>query len=142
MSHTIYHDVAIDASSTEVFACISQPEKLMDWWPLRCSGSPEVGTLYNYYFDDEYDWYGIVTHMEPDSSLHIKMTKSDEDWGPTSFGFNIVNEDRGVTLQFFHEGWVNQNHHYRRTSFCWAMLLNGLKDYVENGIIVPFEKRA
>jgi len=69
------------------------------------------------------------------------MTKSDQDWDPTSFGFDLEDIENGVLVKFWHKGWPECNHHFRRSSFCWAMLLNGLKNYVEKGIIKPFKER-
>jgi hypothetical protein len=69
------------------------------------------------------------------------MTVSDQDWDPTSFGFDLFEIEEGIQLRFYHIDWPQCNAHFRRSSFCWAMLLNGLKNYVEKGIIVPFEER-
>ncbi|UWX56336.1 hypothetical protein NYZ99_09110 [Maribacter litopenaei] len=69
------------------------------------------------------------------------MTKSDPDWDATSFGFDLVENGENIKVQFWHVGWRECNAHFRRSSFCWAILLNGLKNYVEKGIIIPFEKR-
>ena len=75
-------------------------------------------------------------------SFHIQMTDADEDWNPTTFGFDLRETEQGVWLEFWHKNWPELNHHFRRSSCCWAILLKGLKDYVEKGIIVPFEERA
>ncbi|MGB6153260.1 MAG: SRPBCC domain-containing protein [Pricia sp.] len=140
-TYDIYHDFAIRASASEVFERIADPGHLENWWPLQCSGKPEVGAIYNFYFTPEYDWFGKVITYEPDSAFHIKMIKADTDWENTTFGFDMEAGADGVNLKFFHESWPERNHHFRRSSFCWAMLLNGLKDYCEKGTIVPFEER-
>lgn len=140
-TYDIYHDLVIRASASEVFERIADPGHLENWWPLNCSGKPEVGAIYNFYFTPEYDWFGKVIIYEPDSAFHIRMTKADTDWENTTFGFDIEAGADGVNLKFFHESWPERNHHFRRSSFCWAMLLNGLKNYCEKGTIVPFEER-
>lgn len=140
-SYSIHHDLVIKASLDEVYAAITQPEKLVNWWPKKCSGKAEVGATYNFFFEEPYDWYGEVVKAEEDKSFHIKMTKSDEDWDPTSFGFDLEPLDDKVWVKFRHVGWPACNDHFRRSSFCWAILLQGLKNYVEKGIIVPFEER-
>lgn len=142
-NNAIYHDLHINASKKLIFDAVSTPAGLNNWWTLKCSGIPEVGVEYNFYFSPEYDWYGNVIKYEPGKAFHIKMTKSDSDWNPTSFGFDFVKagEGEGVQLKFWHIGWPECNHHFRRSSFCWAMLLNGLKNYVEKGVIIPFEER-
>lgn len=140
-SFSIYHDLLINASTQKIFDAVSAPEHLNNWWTLRCTGIAEVGSEYNLYFTPEYDWHGKVMVCDPNSSFHIKMTKSDSDWDPTSFGFDLEEVEGGVRLKFWHIGWPECNHHFRRSSFCWALLLNGLKNYVEKGEVIPFEER-
>ncbi len=139
--HSIYHDLPIVASPKAIFDAITLPEHLINWWPQRCTGQPEEGSTYNFFFTPEYDWYGKVEKCEANQAFHIKMTKSDEDWDPTSFGFDLKAAETSIRVEFWHTGWPSCNDHYRRSSYCWAILLKGLKDYVEKGIIVPFEER-
>ena len=137
----IYHDLVIKASLQEVFDAISQPKHLNNWWTKKCTGTPELNSEYNLYFTPEYNWYGKVITCQPNQAFHIKMTKSDTDWDSTTFGFNLEQLNEGVQVRFFHIDWPECNHHFRQSSFCWALLLNGLKNYLEKGIIVPFEER-
>lgn len=120
---------------------MSEPEHLVNWWPLKCSGVPKVGEEYNFNFTDQYDWYAKVKSVQEGEHIHYKMTKSDKDWNPTTFGFDLEEKNNGVYLHFFHKGWPECNPHFKHSSFCWAMLLKGLKDYLEKGIIVPFKDR-
>ena len=140
-TYSIFHDLFLNADLDKVYDTIVQPDHLINWWPLKCSGTPELGHIYNFYFTPEYDWYGKVQKIEKNKCFHIKMTQSDPDWDPTSFGFDLQQEPNGIALQFWHIGWSECNHHFRRSSFCWAILLNGLKNYVEKGDIIPFEDR-
>ncbi len=139
--HSIYHDLVISASAERVFHAISLPEHLNNWWTLKCTGNPEEGAVYNLYFAPEYDWLGEVTKMVSNASFHIKMTRSSEDWMTTIFGFDLEEEKGGVRLRFSHLGWMACNEEFRNSSFCWALLLNALKNYIEKGVIVPFAER-
>lgn len=141
MTHSIYHDLAIKAPINKIYRAITEPEHLINWWPLKCKGIPKENEAYNFFFSSEYNWYGIVTKAVKNKSFYIKMTKSDADWDPTSFGFDLEQKQDHVQLKFWHVGWPECNDHFRRSSFCWAILLNGLKNYVEQGIVVPFEER-
>ncbi|WP_109436829.1 SRPBCC domain-containing protein [Aquimarina sp. AU119] len=138
---SIYHDLFILASIKEVFDGVSVPDHLVNWWPKKCTGTPELEQEYNFYFPPEYDWYGKVTTCKPNKSFHITMTKSDKDWNNTSFGFDLEEIKDGVQLKFWHKGWPKCNDEFRQSSFCWAMLLSGLKNYIEKGIIIPFQER-
>jgi len=142
MSHSIYFNFIIKSDKSSVYKAISQPEYLEKWWPLKCTGIPQIGEAYNFNFTDEYDWYAEVKSCKELDHIHFKMTKSDEDWNPTTFGFKLKQKENGICLNFFHDGWQDCNNHFKHSSFCWAMLLKGLKDYLEKGIIIPFEDRA
>lgn len=141
-SFAIYHDLIINAPLTKVFSAVTEPEHLISWWPQKCTGKPEVGEIYNFYFTLEYDWFGKVIEYKHNKTFHIKMTKSELDWDSTTFGFELVEDNGNVTLHFSHRGWPKCNSHYRTASFCWAILLKGLKDYIEKGKILPFEERG
>ena len=138
----IYHDFTIDASLENVYKAITEPQHLVNWWPLKCEGKPQLGMKYNFFFSSEYDWYGQVVKCSPNESFHIKMTRADADWNPTTFGFDLEEKNGKVLLHFTHLNWLENNAHFRKTSFCWAMLLKGLKDYIEKDIILPFEERS
>lgn len=139
--YSIYHNLIIKTSVKEVFDAISLPEHLNNWWPLHSSGKPEMDCMYNLNFTDQYNWYGKVVECEPNKTFFIKMTESDVDWNPTTFGFRLEERENHTYVRFSHTGWPKENDHFKFSSYCWAMLLNGLKNYLEKGIVVPFEER-
>ncbi len=141
MNHSIYFNFIIKSDKLSVYNAISEPDHLVNWWPLKCSGIPLEGEIYNFNFTDEYDWYAEVKSCMDQDHIHFKMTKSDDDWNPTTFGFNLKEKEHGTCLNFFHKDWPELNNHFKHSSFCWAMLLKGLKDYLEKGIIIPFKER-
>lgn len=138
---SIYHNLLIKASAKQVFDAVSLPKHLNNWWPLSSSGIPELGTVYNFNFTDAYNWYGKVVVCKANESFFIKMTEADEDWNSTTFGFQLEEKENGTYLRFSHTGWPFENDHLKHSSFCWAILLNGLKNYIEKGVIIPFEER-
>ena len=137
----IYHNFVINATMKEVFDAVSLPEHLSNWWPLQSSGIPELGNKYNFNFTDTYNWFGEVVTCKPNTSFFIKMTESDADWSPTTFGFELEEMDTAVSVKFSHTNWPQCNTEFKQSSYCWAILLNGLKNYVEKGIVIPFEDR-
>jgi len=141
-SYDIYHDLVINASDAQIFDAVSKPEELINWWPLACSGERKMNAEYNFNFTDKYNWYGKVVGYEPNKAFHIKMTKADEDWSPTTFGFDLEITNKNKTqVHFWHKNWPACNAHFKHSSFCWAIILRALKNYVENGIVIPFEER-
>lgn len=141
MPYNIFHSLTIKTSTEEVFNAISQPKHLDNWWTLKSSGESKLGAVYNLNFTEEYDWYCEVSKVELNKSIYFKMTKSDADWNSTTFGFDLKATENGTLVEFSHVNWPEQNHHFKHSSFCWALLLNGLKNYLEKGIIIPFEER-
>jgi len=133
--------LTIKAPIEKVFQAVSTPKQLINWWPLKCKGTPEIGGEYNFYFAPEYDWIGEVSKLDPNNNFYIKMTKSDADWNETTFGFDLKKDNNHTQLSISHLGWTKCNSEYKSSSFCWAMLLKGLKDYLEKGIIITFEER-
>ncbi|MFH4966064.1 SRPBCC domain-containing protein [Gaetbulibacter sp. M235] len=141
MSFDIFHNLIIKAPINKVFDAVSLPQHLNNWWTLKSSGKPELGLEYNLNFTDDYNWFCKVSVAEPNASFHLKMTQSDADWNPTTFGFDLVTTKEGTLVKFSHVNWPEANHHFKYSSFCWAMLLNGLKNYLEKGVIISFENR-
>lgn len=143
MSNVIYHDVDIVADLSSIYDAVTEPKHLNNWWTYKCSGVPFKGAKYNLHFSEAYDWYGEVTQCESDRSFAITMVKSDDQWDYTTFGFEISAVDESISrVSFYHKDWRETGHPYRKTSYSWALLLQGLKQYLEEGTIIPFEERA
>ncbi|HZW63204.1 MAG TPA: SRPBCC domain-containing protein [Flavobacteriaceae bacterium] len=140
-SFAIYHNLFIKAPKHKVFEAVSLPEHLNLWWTLKASGEPRVGETYNLNFTDTYNWFAKVVVCTPNKAFHLKMIQSDADWNPTTFGFDLDEKENGTYLRFSHINWSQCNDAYKTASFCWAILLNALKNYLEQGSVVPFEAR-
>jgi len=139
---TIYHDFTINTAIEKVFETISTPYGLDTWWTQRSSGKQEIGSVFNLFFTEEYNWFAEVSILKNNDQVEFKITKATEEWLPTSFGFNLKEESPGVTaVQFYHKDWKEISKEYRTASFCWADLLRQMKQYLEKGIITPFNQR-
>ena len=141
MSFSTHHNLVVKAEITDVYNAISLPKHLIHWWPLRCTGIPEKGETYNFNFTDAYNWYAEVLSCESNNHIYYGMTKSDADWNATSFGFDLKSNEGVVNIEFWHKGWPECNAEFKQSSYCWAMLLNGLKNYIEKGVVIPFKDR-
>lgn len=141
MSFNIYHNLYINAPINMVFDAVSEPDQLNNWWTLKSSGTPKLNAVYNLNFTNEFNWFGKVSKCEFDKSFYITMTDSDKDWKDTTFGFDLEETEQGVLLKFSHVNWPELNHHFKFSSYCWAMLLNSLKKYLESGTVIPFKER-
>ncbi len=140
--YSIFHDLIIKAKPLEIFEAITQPKHLNNWWTKNCEGKPELGVEYRLYFSPEYDWNAEVSICQIPLKFELHMTACDEDWDPTRFGFELKDNGDSTLVSFYHIGWQSTNHHFRRTSYSWALLLRLLKNYVEKGEVVEFGHRG
>ncbi|WP_299334233.1 SRPBCC domain-containing protein [uncultured Psychroserpens sp.] len=139
--HNIYFDLYINSSVKQVFDAFCLPEHLDNWWTLKSSGKPELGHIYNLNFTDDYNWFAEVSKVKANEYFYLKMTDSSSDWNPTTFGITLESHDNKTLFKFSHTNWPENNHEFRNSSFCWAQLLQGLKNYIEKGNVIPFEQR-
>ena len=47
--------------------------------------------------------------VKSNESFHIKMTKADIDWNPTTFGFDLDASQNGTLVKFSHINWQERN---------------------------------
>ena len=137
----IHHSFIIKAPIQKVFDGFCLPEHLNNWWPKRSSGNPLQNEKYNFYFGDDYNWYAEVIEVVPGKSLTWDMQDVMDDWKGTRVGFELREEKEGTKVRFFHTRWKEASDHFAITNFCWGQLLQGLKDFLETGKVLPFEKR-
>ena len=137
----IFHNFHVNGAPQKVFDAFCMPEGLNSWWTLQSAGEPKLDCVYTFYFGPEYDWHAKVIHVRHGKELTWKMTSAMADWVDTSVGFKLEPRDGGTFVNFCHSGWVEASEHFGITTFCWGTLLNGLKQFVEKGIMVDFEKR-
>lgn len=137
----ILHDFPIFASLEKVFEAVSSPRGLDVWWSKQASGEPVEGTTYALHFGPGYDWKAVVRTCIPHAELEWEMTQADDEWLGTRIGFRLESKDNHTQVYFHHTGWPEASKHYRNSSYCWAMYLRLLKRYVEQGEVVPYEKR-
>jgi uncharacterized protein YndB with AHSA1/START domain len=138
----ILHRLPISAPPARVFAAISTPAGLNEWWTLDCEGVSRIGETYRFGFGLGYDdWRGQVTSLEEDRSIEWTMTHADRDWSGTVVGLSLSPDGDRTFVDFSHRRWRDANEHYRTTSCCWASYLRILRRYLEFGERVPYPAR-
>ena len=131
----IYHQVLIKADPERVFQMLTESNGLNSWWTIKSSGRAELGSCYRFYFSDEYDWRAEVDQVQQGISISWRFTVADEDWTSTLLKFVLIPEGRNATLlQLDHTNWRERNQHFRRTSYCWVLYLEKLRQLLEHEI--------
>ncbi len=138
----IVHEFFVKAPLEKVFGMFTTPESLDRWWTKESSGKPELGAEYVLNFGPGYDWRAKVTRLALPREFELEMTAAHEDWLGTRVGCRLHSEPNGSTrVNFYHQGWLEPNEHWRVSCYCWAMYLRILRRNVEFGEFVPYEKR-
>lgn len=137
----ILHDFPIQAPPERVFALVTTPEGLDQWWTATSGGTPGPGAEYALGFGPGYQWRARMTRYERPRVVEFEMTESDADWNGSRVGFELTPAGGGTQVRFYHTGWPDPNAHYRTSSFCWAMYLRVLKRHLEFGETVPYDQR-
>ncbi len=140
--YDIYHMIDINSTRESLFRAVSSPEEFDRWWTKKSSGDPVPGGSYNFWFSPVYDWYGKVIDIDPPVLIEYLITEADVDWTNTRLLFRIESFGASTCLHFYHLDWKSRNEHFGRTSYCWALYLNGLKKYLEKGITIAYEQRG
>lgn len=134
-------DFPIAAPPDRVFAAISTPAGLDQWWTLSSSGTPAQGSEYALDFGPEYQWRARVVRCVTDQAFELELTSAMPDWLHTRVGFTLEDLGGRTWVQFRHTGWPDAGEHYRTSSHCWALYLRILRRWVEHGESVPYAER-
>ena len=137
----ILQDFPIRAAPARVFEAVSVPALLDEWWTLRSTGQPAIGSIYELDFGPEYQWQAVVTKSAPDTAFELTLTRADADWIGSTVSFELSPSGTGTRVRFSHRGWPEANGHYRTSSHCWALYLRLLRRHLEHGESVPYDRR-
>lgn len=138
----IKHSFPVKAPAKEVWEAVALPTGLDEWWTLRSEGVPEPGAVYTLYFGPEYHWKAAVTRCIESKLFELEMTEAEPDWKGSRVSVELSERDNGTTMvDFVHSGWAEESHHYKSSSFCWAMYLRIMKRFVEHGEHVDYSQR-
>jgi uncharacterized protein YndB with AHSA1/START domain len=137
----IFHDFPIKAAPPRVFAALTTPAGLDEWWTLRSTGTPRSGVEYVLDFGPEYVWKARVSRCVPDAEFELEFTDADPEWIGTKVGFHLSAAGAGTQVRFRHVGWPRETEHFRVSSYCWAMYLRILRRHLEHGESVPYARR-
>lgn len=138
----IRFDFPIAAPPDRVFAAISTPTGLDQWWTLSSAGQAVTDATFALGFGPEYQWTARVIRAEPGRAFELELVTAMADWVGTRVGFELEPLDGGRTrVRFHHSGWADAGDHFRTTAFCWAMYLRVMRRGLEYGERIPYAER-
>ena len=138
----IHHELTVNASPEEVFAAISTPTGLDQWWTLTSAGQARVGSEFELGFGPDCCWRAEVSRAVPAAEFELVLVEAHDDWLGSRVGFELTANDAGGTnVRFRHVGWPEDNAHYRESMGCWSAYLGLMARAVETGETVPYGRR-
>lgn len=138
----IIHEFPITAIIPRVYAAVSTPAGLDQWWTLRSDGVPTFNSLYSLDFGPGYEWRAHVSEVEKDGIFELELVEAMTDWIGTRVRFELsAIDDEHTQVLFSHIGWPALSEHFAVSSFCWAMYLRIMRRALEYGEVVPYDAR-
>lgn len=132
-------DVRVQTSDLELFNALGTPEGLSQWWPQTVNS--ENQEAWEFTFGESTSWKLKPSQLLPHVTIRYDVLEASPDWEGTSLCFEIKPVDTFHILRLTHGGWKRDDHEFRRTTYCWALLLNQLKTGLETGQWKAFDAR-
>jgi len=137
---SIEHLNTIKVPASKVYEALTSQEGLAEVWTTELTVKPQEGFTNEFHFGNDIDKMQI-TKLEPGKWVEWLCVQSDPQWVGTVISFDL-SEDKGVTTVVLkHDGWKEVTDFYRFCNYHWGWFLYSLKNYCEEGVGFPYQRR-
>lgn len=137
----IARELTIKAVPETVFAAITRPDEITQWWANYVAAELEVGSLVVFRFDNG----EVMTMRIADLAVGQRVSwlveqapQYDHLWEGTTITWGLAPLPTGTKLIFWHHGLVAVDGGYQQTCVGWDYFLKSLKAYIETGRGTPY----
>jgi uncharacterized protein YndB with AHSA1/START domain len=132
---TILHVVDTPASRTDLYRALRTQEGLAGWWTTEVTASPEVGSIIEFRFDDDFSPDMEITRLEADTSVAWRCVGGHDPWANNTFHFEVADLDDGRTRLRFRQNYARElsDDAYGIYNFNWGYYLESLRLLAEHG---------
>jgi len=134
----IFHEVRIKAPVAEVYAAITQPERLARWWIPDTRGDGREGGTLQFWLGTRVQEMDVVATVPNRLVRWCPTDTGFDDWADTRLEFEIRPVDEGSVVHFRHSGWRDDVEAFPHYSMSWAVFMLSMKGLVETGDGFPF----
>jgi uncharacterized protein YndB with AHSA1/START domain len=132
--------IPIASDSLTVFGYLSDPKKLVAWFPDQAILVPEVGGRYHFRWNgQEGVWSGVVTEYDRPKALGFTWQPPDET-NQTNVRFLLSLERAQTRVELTHSGFTSSESLDKAVKV-WDIYLRNLKSVIEEGIDMRQEMR-
>ena len=133
---TIYHQVGINASLSDVYTAIATTQGVTGWW-TKTIGDPRTDGDLEFSFDGHIVKVKVTANT-PGKYIEWTVGGSEGEWLDTRICFDLDEREDQVMVNFQHADWREATEMLAHCSTKWAVFLLSLKDYLETGSGKPF----
>lgn len=137
--HDIVHELTIATPPDQVFEAITTVDHIGRWWTPDVAIAPDRTELRVAFQDGAVQMHFQVDASEAPELLHLVCTDGPAEWPGTQLAFRIEQDPHGLgsVVRLWHGGWEYEDGSLPRASFLWAMRLDSLRRYLEQGTGSP-----
>ena len=139
---TIHHVVDIDAEPEQVWASLTDPPRLAQWWStkLDVTGPASLGARLNWTFAGDFNPVMEITALDDGVALTWLCRAGHGPWQDNTFRFELVPLDGSRTrLRFWQDYAVElDDDAYGTYNFNWGYYLESLRKLCVDGAATPF----
>jgi uncharacterized protein YndB with AHSA1/START domain len=134
----ILHRLTIKAPPERVYRALTTPEGVRAWWTGDCDLATEVGGPALFRFSNGRVTEARVETLEP--SVRVEWTVVSAfmpGWIGTRISFELIPDEGGTTIAFFHRGFAEDDKWFALTTTGWGYYLVSLQQLLERGKGAP-----
>ena len=134
----ILHQVDIVASPDQLFAALTEEDKVKAWWSEHSTIKPEVGSLASVSFYSNAVTFELrIKELEPSKSVVWAVEGGPPDWVNTDLNWSITQNNGAAILNLAHRGFASIEGNFASVNYTWGLYLTSLKFYLEKGEGMP-----
>lgn len=133
----ILHRIGITAPRDEVYAALTERERLAAWWTTDTRGDGEPGGTLAFRFGEAGGFDMKVLDAATGEHVLWEVVDGPQEWIGTRVRWDLSTAGEYTIVLFKHEGWREQVEFMHHCSTRWATYLMSLKELVETGTGAP-----
>ncbi|MFA1821015.1 SRPBCC domain-containing protein [Virgibacillus oceani] len=139
---SIEHLLEVKVPAEKVYEALTTEKGLSEVWTNDLKVHNQINALNEFRFGDNDESKMRVMELVPGKRVSWKCIESDEpEWVNTIISFDIEEIQGETEITFRHMNWQKITGCYRSCNYNWAIFLNSLKQYCEEGKGQPYQKR-
>jgi uncharacterized protein YndB with AHSA1/START domain len=118
---------------SKIYDAITTQEGLSSWWTVETTAEPDVGTITEFRFTENYKTGMKIIKLDKDKKVEWECIEGDEQWLGTKIKFELKQNKDSIDVKFYHRNWNEVTDLFGICNYHWGLYMKSLKSYVEEG---------